>query len=62
MPINPFNLFFKIFKLVKDSQAPILEPTKIKLFFLTIFFIKFLHHSSPFAEIFPFVNFPDDFP
>ena len=46
---------------IKEIQDPMLDPTKIKLLFFTIFFIDFFTSSTQ-ALIFPLVNLPEDFP
>ena len=44
---------------MSDNHAPILDPTNIKLFFPTIFFI-IIFASLLQVLIFPFLNIPDD--
>ena len=61
MPINPLICFEKNLNWFVDIQEPILEPTNIKSFFFTNFFMTNLV-SSVHLLIFPLVNSPDDFP
>ena len=58
---NPIEWLEEYFNTFKAIQEPILEPTKIKLFFFTIFFIA-IFTSPVHFDILPFVNLPEDFP
>ena len=61
IPIKPFIWFSNNSNKFREIHEPILEPTKIKLFFFTIFFIKYAASFVHF-EILPLINFPDDLP
>ena len=51
----------KILNWLSEIHAPILEPISTNSFFLTYFLIK-IDVSLLHFEIFPFTNFPEDFP
>ncbi len=61
IPINPRICFLKYLKRLRLIHDPMLDPTKIKLFFLTIFFIP-VFASFVHLLILPSVKLPDDFP
>ena len=61
MPKKPLICFLKNLNWFNEIHAPILEPTRIILFALTIFLINKLVSLVHF-ETFPSVNLPDDLP
>ena len=61
IPKKPIIRFLKISNCFKEIQAPILEPTNIRLLPLVFFLINFEVCSLHF-EIFPSINFSEDLP
>ena len=61
IPRKPKICLWKYLNWFNDNHEPILDPTKIKFFFLIIFFIEYFTSWLHF-EILPLVKSPEDFP